>query len=254
MPNHASPSKLWDGKTHFYQSYNPRRLIFFVHGLNGAPTSWLNFPALLVDDPVCALDDLLFYGYDSRRQAGRTSADLLFQHCNELLTRPERFRTALGFTRDLNFQYDRIVFIAHSFGGPVVRTMLLRACHQNVPWLRNITLALFAPATAGVRSIRFVQRMAMMLRLRLFYSLFEYRSPAYEDLLTDSRGRASPTRSPTGMNFSAVSQRTGVRRLGGPMPKPKGCFRSGLRQTGSHRGLLSGRRPGSTRVFSDAYP
>jgi hypothetical protein len=75
---------LWDGKTHFYQSYNPRRLIFFVHGLNGAPTSWLNFPALLVDDPVCAQDDLLFYGYDSRRQAGRTNADLLFQHCNEL--------------------------------------------------------------------------------------------------------------------------------------------------------------------------
>src|ERR1700730_8232728 len=53
MPYHAPPTKLWGKRSHLYQSFSPRRLLFFVHGFGGENTAtWHNFPSLLLDDAV----------------------------------------------------------------------------------------------------------------------------------------------------------------------------------------------------------
>ena len=138
MGNHGPAKKLWDDTTHIFQSFNPRRLLFFVHGFGGQNTAaWPNFPSLLIGDPTYAGDDLLFYGYESRRQSASTSADLLFQHCDEFLNHPDRFKTEFGFQRPADFAYDHIVFVAHSLGAPVVRSMILRAVEARFPWVKK---------------------------------------------------------------------------------------------------------------------
>jgi Putative serine esterase (DUF676) len=193
MPNHAPPTKWWGGETHVWQSWSPRRLLFFVHGFGGRNTAtWLNFPTLLLDDPNHASDDLIFYGYEGRRQSGNASSGLLYQRCNELLSQPERFQTPLGFQRRHDFSYEHVVFISHSLGGPVVRSMLLRAHQDGVRWLDRVTLIFFAPATAGARAERIRQLVTQwrpagilaLVRFSLLYGFFRW--PVVDDLKVDS--------------------------------------------------------------------
>ncbi len=189
MPNHAPAKKLWAGRTHLYQSWRPRRLLFFVHGFGGENTAtWFNFPTLLLDDPVCAEDDLLFYGYESRKQAANASAGLLFQRCEEFLSHPERFETALGYPRDRNFAYEKIIFISHSLGGPVVRAALLQALDCRSPWINKANCAFFAPATNGARAERFGSLLANQSPFSLAYVWMyaRFRWPVVEDLRVNS--------------------------------------------------------------------
>jgi len=191
MPNHAIPTKWWGDRTHVFLSYQPRRLLLFVHGFGGENTAtWLNFPTLMLDDSDYALDDLVFYGYESRRQSANASAGLLYKRCNELLARPDRYQTALGDQRRHDFCYERVIIIAHSLGAPVVRTMLLRAQKDGAEWLDKVALVFFAPATAGARAEAIGRlvgnwRPSGILALARIYLL--YRWPVVDDLRVGSR-------------------------------------------------------------------
>lgn len=156
MGNHASICRIWEG-TQAWLSYQPRRLIFFVHGFGGDNAkTWLNFPALMLDDPRHARDDLIFLGYESRRQAAKASGGLLFQRSNEFLSHPDRFKDSIGRPRSRDFSYEKIVLVGHSLGGAVIRHMILEALARECQWLDQTALIFFAPATAGARVERLV--------------------------------------------------------------------------------------------------
>jgi len=144
----------------------------------------------MLDDSDYALDDLVFYGYESRRQSANASAGLLYKRCNELLARPDRYQTALGDQRRHDFCYERVIIIAHSLGAPVVRTMLLRAQKDGAEWLDKVALVFFAPATAGARAEAIGRlvgnwRPSGILALARIYLL--YRWPVVDDLRVGSR-------------------------------------------------------------------
>lgn len=187
MPNHAPATKLWDGKTHLWQSFQPRKLIFFVHGFGGENTAtWFNFPALMIDDGDFAEHDLLFYGYRSQRQAGSASSGLLFQNCDDYLSNPAHYASPLGYPRRTDFEYGRVIFVAHSLGAPVVRAMLLQAHREQCRWLSRVSLIFFAPATAGARvemMLRLIVAATFLEKIRLVY---EFRRPVVQDLRVGS--------------------------------------------------------------------
>ena len=55
----------------------PRGAVIFVHGFKGsAIDTWLDFPFALERESRVEDYDLLFYGYDTREQAGPPGADL----------------------------------------------------------------------------------------------------------------------------------------------------------------------------------
>lgn len=191
MGNHRIQSKeMWAGRTHIWRSWEPRRLLFFVHGFGGENTAtWFNFPPLMLDDQTFREDDLLFYGYESREQSAKASADILFQDCNHFLSKPDEYLTANDFRRSSNFAYDRVIFIAHSLGAPVVRSMMLKAIEENAPWVNNVSLIFFAPATPGARAEGIAQlvadwRPSGLFALARIYFLFNW--PVIEDLKVKS--------------------------------------------------------------------
>jgi pimeloyl-ACP methyl ester carboxylesterase len=163
----------------------PRRLLIFVHGLNGRNTAtWIKFPGLLLDDPRQAFDDLLFYGYDSLFQSGIASGEELYKKCDKLISDPSRYvPSSKEHRRAANFTYESIVFIGHSLGAPVIRSMLLQAQAKNRQWLKNVTLTFFAPATAGARAEEALRFLAMRNDLfNFFWTPFYLRCPVIEDM------------------------------------------------------------------------
>jgi len=166
-------------------------LIFFVHGFGGKNTStWMNFPSLMLDDPRHSDDDLLFYGYASRDQAARASAGSLYESCDGLFNRMQSYETADGvLSRDGHAAYSRIVFVAHSLGGPVVRHMLMTACKNNAAWLDKVAVVFFAPATPGARSRRLIAAFVDGSEsgiLGMMWTIIRLNWPAVDDLAIDS--------------------------------------------------------------------
>jgi hypothetical protein len=138
----------------------PRGVVLFVHGFRGsAIDTWLAFPFSLPREPKVADFDLLYYGYDTREQAGY-SADKL----RELLCLVAEDPAALvnpslphGVRSREPHAYEHIVIAAHSLGAVVSRLALLLcvdAQHQPLGWLSRVRLALFAPAHSGARAAR----------------------------------------------------------------------------------------------------
>lgn len=189
MGNHASVCRMWEG-TRAWLSYQPRRLLFFVHGFGGDNVkTWLNFPALMLDDPRHARDDLVFLGYESRSQAAKASGGLLFQRSNEFLSHPDRFKDSIGRPRSPNFSYEKIVFVGHSLGGAVIRYMVLEAIVRNCRWLDQTALIFFAPATAGARAER-IASLAVGINSGMFlpylHLIFRLTWPVLDDLAIGS--------------------------------------------------------------------
>jgi pimeloyl-ACP methyl ester carboxylesterase len=189
--SHSPAIKDFRDMTRLYLCRNPRRLLFFVHGFGGKNTkTWMKFPALILNDPRFKNDDLLFYGYKSREQAAIASSGLLYDDLEDFLTVQKHYPIDgdQGYTRPCN--YERIVFIAHSLGGPVVRYMLLKAAQADAAWLNKTSLIFFAPATPGAYAERIVQMIANWSHggtLGLMNWIFRFLWPVVDDLGIDSQ-------------------------------------------------------------------
>lgn len=190
MPNHRDGMKMWSKKTHIWRAWEPRRLVFFVHGFGGVNTeAWLQFPPLMLDDDVFRNDDLLFFGYESKKQGAIASASILFQYCDDFLSRPEQYLTANDYPRPADFKYDQIIFVSHSLGAPVVRYMMLKALDEGAAWLSKASLVFFAPVTQGARAEALLSslvswRPSGVVALASLY--FRFRWPVISDLKVGS--------------------------------------------------------------------
>jgi pimeloyl-ACP methyl ester carboxylesterase len=150
----------------------------------------MKFPSLILNDPQFKNDDLLFYGYESRTQTAMASSGLLFDDFEDLLTTPRRYSVNDEEQYVRPCTYERIVFIAHSLGAPVVRYMLLRAAGANAGWLDKTSLIFFAPATSGAYAERIVQMIANWSHggtLGLLNWVFRFVWPVVDDLGIDSQ-------------------------------------------------------------------
>jgi hypothetical protein len=151
---HFLPRTIPYGKgTRAYWAREPNgTLLLFVHGFNGKPVAtWNEFPTLLQECPEGSGCDLLFYGYDSLYTRAVFSAAEFFKSLDALLTRTtDIVNRSLSFdARSPEFEYRRVVLIAHSLGAIVVRKALLEGVSRHKSWTSKITLALFAPAHLG---------------------------------------------------------------------------------------------------------
>jgi pimeloyl-ACP methyl ester carboxylesterase len=149
--------------------------LVFVHGFAGnAVTTWVDFHAQ-INGTTFASDfahcDLFFYEYDSTGNTVEQSTLHLGRFVDDIVANvtPRTFRMWLSDAGDaikgtnprvldaLSRGYERIIFVAHSLGGVVVRRLVLNAAEGSQHWTRahsRITgsrLILFAPAHFGFR-------------------------------------------------------------------------------------------------------
>lgn len=141
-----------------------RACIVFIHGFGGhAVETWLDFPALLPSESVCARCDALFFGYDGLYDTADFSAASLRDFLSALLDAPapeilNPSRPAGATSRAETFRYDRIILCAHSLGAVVTRRAILDLVQQfgrDVDSMQRICLQFFAPAHKGAHVIEF---------------------------------------------------------------------------------------------------
>ncbi|MHA7665937.1 alpha/beta fold hydrolase [Mycolicibacterium sp. HS_4_1] len=100
---------------HRHRDQDAKRLIVFVHGLNGGGYhTWGNFPRLVFDDPARDPMDVALFDYCSglRRRIGkRPPVPVVAKILTERL-------------QDLSIDYDEIFIIAHSMGGLIAADAL----------------------------------------------------------------------------------------------------------------------------------
>jgi pimeloyl-ACP methyl ester carboxylesterase len=187
---HTPPIFLAHGHktTAYFSVVQPKQLLVFVHGFNGSSVgTWEEFPDLLREDPDFAQTDLVFYGYDSLKGQANNNG-LRFYNCLKALASPglpeeERW----GFERSVvaeDFEYERIILVAHSLGSIVLRRALLNAKADEQPWLAQSQMVLFAPAHRGARIQKLVEYLPMFGRM--LAGLGFVAMPVLEDLKPDS--------------------------------------------------------------------
>jgi alpha-beta hydrolase superfamily lysophospholipase len=136
-------------------------VIIFVHGFGGSPLkTWENFHGYLPITEAFKHSDLVFYSYNSKTMQANNSA-LEFRHfMDQLLSQANYFSTfftANLYDRPEDFQYKRVILVAHSLGAIICRKAMLQA-HQNAAaWPAMTEMVLFAPAHSGARSIRAIE-------------------------------------------------------------------------------------------------
>lgn len=168
---------------------NPcRNAVLFIHGFSGdAIKTWSDFHELLPDAPRFDGYDLYFYGYDGLRAQIHSSAALFRMFLDRMLGQtPDFLRANLPFivpTRAANFEYDRLLVVAHSLGAVIVRRALLDASQPAASWVSKVQLALFAPAHSGANVAKLALEAADGLSfLRPFASLAKFVSPLIDEL------------------------------------------------------------------------
>jgi len=147
-PYHFPATSLRDGRTKIIASRaKPSSCVLFVHGFGGdALETWHGFDSEALKSPELTNTDLVFFGYDGVRSNALASSSFLFELMSELLTGPDKWLQAV---REKTEPYKRCVIVAHSLGAVVSRWTLLRAYHEECPWIKNIRYLLFAPAHSG---------------------------------------------------------------------------------------------------------
>lgn len=148
---HTPPIFINHGKNTvgYFTTLNPENLIIFVHGFNGsALDTWNDFPALIKETDKYENSDIIFYGYDSLKGQLNNNA-LRFYNFLKLIA--EGNTNKIGFSRNSNKTYQKIMIVAHSLGSLIARRALLNANAENKSWLSSIQMILFAPAHRGAR-------------------------------------------------------------------------------------------------------
>lgn len=140
------------------------RLIVFVHGFGGSAIStWKNFADYHRLGPWWMASDLLFVGYDSRRDGIKGVADRLRRNLPRFYPTP--FQPAMtldgiSVREDTTSPYQELIVVGHSLGGLIVRHALVEEADEWInagrttakPLLLDSALRLFSPASAGFRA------------------------------------------------------------------------------------------------------
>lgn len=162
FPDEWNELREWTKRTQAFWSVAPtksRVLLLFVHGWSGnAITTWEEF--LSLSPPEWFEHDFVCYGYNSLQCQAKSQADELLYFFRTFLPNPSHwinksmshlFERFSQYARP-EFQYARIVIIAHSLGAVIARRACLEARSlspsQNA-WLPLTRLACFAPAHNG---------------------------------------------------------------------------------------------------------
>ncbi len=163
--------------------------VFFVHGFFGSPRgTWKGFSPTLTTHPDFTNSDLFFLSYRDRRAQLREAGSAVFRAIQRCL---HHRRATKG---DQLIEYERMILVGHSLGGPVLRAAVLDARQHalkhgddGATFPRATQLRLFAPAIHGANVNGFLTplRAASPLLAPLFAG------PAYRDLThkTDSLKR-----------------------------------------------------------------
>lgn len=151
--------------TLFLSSLDPARLVVFVHGFGGRPVrSWKEFESGGQTRAWWRETDMLFVGYESRKERPRETAAWLRQRLADfypLLPPGTATRGEISARKAAITPYRELVLVGHSLGGLILRLALLqearswllqdREADPNArrPPLLDATLRLFSPASAG---------------------------------------------------------------------------------------------------------
>lgn len=150
--------------------------------------------------------DLLFVGYDSKRDGIKGVADRLRRNLPRFYPEPHQpamsFNGVISARSDISSPYKELIVVAHSLGGLIVRHALVDDAHEWIklgrtdpkPLLLDSAVRLFSPASAGFRGAGILGA----ARASGFWPALEMylrRSSAYTDMqpgstmLTDTRAR-----------------------------------------------------------------
>jgi hypothetical protein len=138
-----------EGTFAFYSFKRPEKLIVFVHGFSGnSLTTWKEFNSIIRSDSQFSTSDIIFYGYDSLHRQASESASYF---CDFIKVHHAPQNAAINRHRETpeNFQYKRIIFVAHSLGAIVVRRGLMTCYTNGEQWMNKVRMILFAPAHFG---------------------------------------------------------------------------------------------------------
>lgn len=148
--------------------------LVFVHGFGGsAVDTWVDFPALVPQEPKCAQYDAFFWGYDGLFSSADFSAAELRSFIAALLREPATqivnpSRPSGAPERPAAFAYERVIVCAHSLGAVITRRAVvdmargIEAYHDVLPRLR---LQFFAPAHKGAHIIAFGEQVLAAIPL-----------------------------------------------------------------------------------------
>ena len=175
----------------------------FVHGFSGHPEkTWLQFQTLMDSAGKksgilswWATCDAYFYSYDSSRQIGPNTADLL-DFIGAVFPSPNWGKTGANGIGELVRRYDSLVLVGHSEGAVMVRSAILRHIQANGQQrnaasrhgtILDAHLRLFAPAIWGALISGWK---GVLLRSLVLGDLVEsclHYSPAYQQLAHESQ-------------------------------------------------------------------
>lgn len=140
------------GSSAFWCLDTPGTLVIFLHGFTGAAeATWHNASAYIRGDALFAGADVLFVGYDSVRSRAKVISRSVLDLFRRLLSDPAEFSNRYiyhGRKRE-PFLYERVVVVAHSLGGAIMRQVALDLARANDVYADHLHLVLFAPAHKG---------------------------------------------------------------------------------------------------------
>lgn len=183
-----------------------RRLVVFIHGFGGRPTStWDDFRFSTQFSSWWADADMLFVGYDSTRDNITAVANRIRRNISRFYPVPFQPAMVVGETQaraDTESAYSELIILGHSLGGLIARRVLVDAAQAWVdenrvparPGVLDAQLRLFSPASAGFRD----GGLLGVLKASPFwpgFNMFLRKASAYTDLqpgsttLIDTRRR-----------------------------------------------------------------
>lgn len=192
--NHFAERKLsdWGKDTFVHWAVNPTgKAIVFIHGFNGSTVdTFSEFDVMFRDHPEFDGYDIYFFGYDSLAEPIGSSALLFRNFLNQIYDNSVSFYNISKPAKEKSRPaYQRIVVIAHSLGAVVARVALLEAYVNNLAWVENCSLILFAPAHKGASSSlsALISGKALPGLWKLISVAAGYKIPALKELESSSK-------------------------------------------------------------------
>ncbi|WP_024477443.1 alpha/beta hydrolase [Arthrobacter sp. CAL618] len=185
------------------------RLVVFIHGFNGkAISTWNEFPGSGRTSDWWKESDMLFVGYDSKRDNITAVASRIRDRLPDFYPTPHQGAMTVGgipARADTTSSYKELIVVGHSLGGLIARRAMADAAQEHLDSsdastapdnteILDAQLRLFSPASAGFRAAGLL---GAVRASGLWPALFLYlsRSSAFTDLqpgsttLLDTRRR-----------------------------------------------------------------